>query len=486
MLCVVEAGTAIAVALAPLAVGCVHIVAYSAMELLIFLLLSLNLWVDGWSARHGKEWIREYRQRTVFLAIPFFVFLAIGLLQMIPLPSAFVEKVSPNTTALYAYLGDFDAATDATWTPLSISLSATSSGLLKWMACIAAFFLAAMPPRGHGSEPRRTGGFLAVFFFVGVFEAVYGLSLYSSGSHRLLWFATVRETNCVTGTYVNRNHFAGLMNMCIPISAALLASNLPRMGGWLLRKGIFNPGLFRAWTSSYVLVGGTALMVLALMFSMSRMGQFSLVSSTVFAALLYTIAGLMEKKRRGRWMVLVLLLPICLAVLWGAWRGLEPVGQRWQTVEADYRDRSAIWTATARMAKESPLVGVGLGAFGLAFPWYKANEHSGIRVDHAHNDYLEILSEVGLPGLIPWLTFFLLFLLLSVQAWLRLRNPSSKILGIGCLSAALAILVHGLADFNLQIPANAVLLFIIMGFGWRIVNLSGVKQNANGDERRSA
>ncbi len=78
-------------------------------------------------------------------------------------------------------------------------------------------------------------------------------------------------------------------------------------------------------------------------------------------------------------------------------------------------------------------------------------------------------SEVGLAGFIPWLAFFLLFLVFTVRAWFRRRNTFSIFIGAGGLAATVALLTHSLADFNLQIPANAMLLFLVMGLTWRAV-----------------
>jgi len=79
---------------------------------------------------------------------------------------------------------------------------------------------------------------------------------------------------------------------------------------------------------------------------------------------------------------------------------------------------------------------------------------------------------VGLIGFIPWLAFFLLFLASSVRALLTRRSRYSIFLGASGLAAIVALLVHSLADFNLQIPANAMLLFLIMGLTWRVVHTS--------------
>jgi O-antigen ligase len=213
-------------------------------------------------------------------------------------------------------------------------------------------------------------------------------------------------------------------------------------------------------------------MVLGLIFSMSRMGQLSLTASAAFLAML-CLAGAVQRKRKGSGvMLLVLAVILCLGGLWGVWKGLRPVEDRWQAFAVSYDDRSAVWRTTLKLCQDFRLTGAGAGAYGLAYPPYKPAGYGAIAMEHAHNDYLELLSEVGLFGFVPWLCFYLLFFALAIHAWLRRRNPYSRFLGAGGLVAAFALLVHSLADFNLQIPANAMLLFMIMGLTWRLVHTS--------------
>ena len=474
---------------APIAIGAVHIISYSAMELLIFCLLLLHIWTTDFgrldarmsaaprSAVDSKLNAQNstpsaipsssYLRRTVLLMIPLFLFLLVCLFQMVPLPLAFLQKISPGTAALYARLGlsltqHSTLNTQHFLMPLTLSLSTTSAALLKWITYASVFFIAAtLAPSDWGFSPQAWTTWLFVALFViGFAEAVYGLYVYLNQSDHLLWFKKKYYLDCVTGTYVNRNHFAGLVELCIPVSVGLLASRISsgRSAGSVLYL--------------YFLVLGLVIMVLALIFSMSRMGQFSLITGAVFVGALYMMALMKRRGRQGGTLLVALLLVLCLGGLWGVWKGLGPVEDRWSTIASSYEDRSVVWQSTMKLFRNFPLAGTGLGTYELAYPPYKTDKLSATIMDHAHNDYLEFLSETGLAGCIPWLAFFLLFLCLSVRAWFRRRNTFSIFIGAGGLAAVFALLVHSLADFNLQIPANAMLLFLVMGLTWRVVNTS--------------
>ena len=414
-------------------------------------------------------------RRTLWLLSPLFLFLLFSLFQMAPLPLSFLEKLSANAAALYARLG-FPLGSELaapTWRPLTLSLSATSIAILKWLAYASVFFLAAtFIPRDAGGTNWVRALFMAVFI-IGFAEAVYGLYNYFNQSPYLLWFTKEYYKDSVTGTYVNRNHFAGLMNVCILVSAGLFVSHI----GLRTRARRFRTALVNILSSEksllmYFLFLGLIVMVLALIFSMSRMGQFSLASGVAFVVLLYSIGAVAGKARRTQFLPLVLFAVLSVGLLWGLWKGLAPVEDRWQALEANYENRALVWQTTQKLIGNFPLTGTGLGTYELAYPPYKPQEYGALIMDHAHNDYLELLSEVGLIGFIPWLGFFLLFVVFSIHAWHKRRNRFSRFVGPCSLAAAVATLVHSLADFNLQIQANAMLLFLIMGLTWRVVNTS--------------
>ncbi len=489
-------GLVVLIVFAPVCAGCVYIVTYSAMELLIFSLLLLHLWTTDFALlrqhhadagperrRSGNRVCRSafpvvapgYLSRTCWLMSPLFLFLLFSLGQMAPLPPPLIRWLSPHTAALYARLGfplqHGDPA--PVWLPLTLSLSATSAGLLKWMAYAAVFLLASTFVPAAAKRANWIGILAAAVVAVGFFEAVYGLYQYMNRSDYLLWFRKKYYADCVTGTYVNRNHFAGLINLCTPVSAGLLSVSLDSWRRLPHFRSLDACGISSARSLFlYFLFLGMVVMVLSLIFSMSRMGQFSLVTGAAFFALLHLAGAVKRKRNRSRTMLLVLAVILSSGALWGGWKGLRPVEDRWQTLAGSYDDRSLVWQSTLKLFRDFRLTGTGLGTYELAYPPYKPHKYGAILMDHAHNDYLELLSEVGLAGFVPWLSFILLFFALTIHAWFQRHNAYSKSLGAGGLVATCALLVHSLADFNLQIPANAMLLFLIMGLTWRIVHTS--------------
>jgi O-antigen ligase len=510
---VIFVGLIVLIICAPIAVGSVYIVTYSAMELIIFSLFFLHIWTNDFSrldaetARPASSGSRScsssatrsepcamsssYLRRTLVLMSPLFLFLLFGLFQMVPLPFSIIKLLSPHTAALYTHLGLAPGLDDLALNtqnptllcfsllPLSLSLSATSTAMFKWSAYAAGFFLAATVPSDMNNTRHWIKALSFAFFLIGFAEAVYGLYLYLNDSPHLLWFKRSFHDRSASGTYINRNHFAGLMNLCIPFSAAVLASTI----SFQSKARHWKHKIVHAVTSGqsiflYALFFGSVLMVLALIFSISRMGQFSLMAATLFVLLLVATSRINRKVRRSRSLLLVFLVVLSVGFLWAVWKGLGPVEARWGNIAASYEDRARIWTSTLKMIKDFPVTGAGLGTYEWAYPPYKPHNYGARTVDHAHNDYLEMLSEVGLLGFIPWLTFFFLFFLFAVRAWSKRHNTFSRILGAGGLSTAFSMLVHSLADFNLQIPANAMLLFLAMGMTWRVVNTSEQHKNS--------
>jgi O-antigen ligase len=118
--------------------------------------------------------------------------------------------------------------------------------------------------------------------------------------------------------------------------------------------------------------------------------------------------------------------------------------------------RIQIWTETERLIAAFPLFGCGLGGFQSAFFRYKqmAPQHT---VDFAHNDYLQLLAELGVVGFALLAVLVLAALWAAVRAALRSGPPAVSALGLAATGALTAILLHSLVDFNLYVPANALL-----------------------------
>jgi len=124
--------------------------------------------------------------------------------------------------------------------------------------------------------------------------------------------------------------------------------------------------------------------------------------------------------------------------------------------------RTELLVETIPLIKTYPVFGCGLGGYETAFSKFKM---SGMLVtdDYVHNDYLQLLAELGLVGFVIGSTLAVSIVRVALRCTLKSPNPDAHYLAVACAGALSAIALHSLADFNLYIPANAMLLAWIGG-----------------------
>ncbi len=323
----------------------------------------------------------------------------------------------------------------------------TQIEFLKWLALAALFiFLLGWEPLGQGERARNQ--LLIAVMTAGVLESLYGMFEFFSGHRHILNVAAEGLITSATGTFVNRNYFAGYLLVVIPLSMGFLFSREAPHGGRYrgLRHGL------SSLDGKTLLIGfGVIVMILGLLFSASRMGIISLLVSFTLISLFFR--GFRKGGRFSRGSVLIL----GLAILWAAWIGLDAVISRFFTASEDFKGRWTFWVDTFRIYKDFPIFGSGLGTFFQVFPMYRSSYITGL-VTHAENDFLQLLSEVGTLGfgLLAVLFFFLLWKAFSGIRGLANGEPV-RYIAVGGLVGILALMVHSLVERNIQVPANAFL-----------------------------
>lgn len=265
------------------------------------------------------------------------------------------------------------------------------------------------------------------------------------------------------------NHFAGLLEMILPLTLALgfyyWRKSRDRMrrhslGDFFLRVGDAE------MSKCYLLLLAAAMLSLALVFSFSRMGLISMLASFGMMAAAATVG----KNRRQMPAALILFL-IVGGVATVAWVGVEPVVKHFEELSHDdplaqrNEGRMALWKDTMKLVREHPWAGAGLGSFQFAFTRVQSRELN-YTVEHAHNDYLEFAAEMGVPAAAFLFVSFLLVALRTLQASRRAKSSRTRALALGTLGGTSALLIHGFADFNLHIPANALLFSVLLGMGY--------------------
>jgi O-antigen ligase len=386
----------------------------------------------------------ELSPRLKFPMAMLFLFLGLILFQMVSLPPGWVKLISPKAYELHRTL-----SLSSSSVKLSLYPFATRIEFIKWVT-LSGLFLVLLNWKGWREGPGIRNGFLIAVFLTGVFEALYGMFEFFSGHHQILYLKGLLSS--VTGTFINRNYFAGYLLMVIPLSA-----------GFLLSRDAFQRSRIRSWRhriatldGKSLLIGfGIVVMVLSLLFSASRMGIASLLFSFAAVSLFLRDPG-----KKGRFSKRPLLLLI-LAVLWGAWIGLDTVMDRFFTSSEDFRSRREMWSDTLRIVQDFPVVGSGLGSFVQVFPMYQSFHEPGIST-HAENDFLQLASETGWLG-IGVLSILFLTLFFKAASGMRLlsHGEPERYIGTGGLVGIMALMLHSLVERNIQVPANAFLYAFI-------------------------
>lgn len=426
---------------APTAFGSVHLWAYTAIELAVFAMLVL------WAIK--KTFLREEvpaQERGIAAVYAFLaLFAAVALIQLLPLSPGAIKSLSPKTYLMFDRLivGFGNAPR-----PLSVYPHATQTALIKFLSYAGIFFLITSEIR-DGSRLRRIVVALAVAGFA---EALYGLYGYFSKDYLILGFAKTTGFDSATGTYLNRNHFSGYLGIVVFMSIGYL---LGRLSEGAPGRGLRAADFMR---SPRAAEGGLLLvmvvtMILGIVFSLSRMGVLSFLAALFVVFFLTALGG--RKKA-----AFALAAVVALAVIVAFSYGLEPLEERFDFLKHEdmKRGRLALWERSLLLAGDFPLTGTGLGTFEQAFQLYKGRQLAeGLSViTHAHNDYLQLFAEAGLPGGAILLSGGAFFLLLLLRKRSLRTDAFSRGLSAGGIGAMTYIALHSVTDFNMHMPANAM------------------------------
>ncbi|HKT12309.1 MAG TPA: O-antigen ligase family protein [Terriglobia bacterium] len=431
-----------------LALGGVQPITYSLVEILVFLLVILFFW-------------SQKRQNRIDLSLPIWplLFVLWIALQLLPLPRSFLGAVSQAHRLTLAWLAPIQHA--GVWGTLSINPSATLLGFFKILAYVGVFILAIQ----MFDSARRKNTIVTALIALGCFEAAYGILQFLLGWNKIFGYTNPYDSWVATGTYINRNHFAGLMDLTVPLAfaAAFHTYQLwsdPRRRAASTRSGGESPLEFRIVFFLFLAV----IMVIGSVFSYSRGGVLS-VAFTLIVLSVLTIF----KVRRKSWGLLIAGLAT-LALGFSLWVGVGGLVHRFVKMgQAGYvstQRRSMIWNDTLQLFASNPILGTGLGTYEDALRPFQAHLVD-LTIDHAHNDYLEFGAETGLVGLV--LLFVPIFYLLvrMIICFLKDHRRYRSAILLGCIGSTVGLLIHSLMDFNLQVPANAMIFAAILGIGYK-------------------
>jgi len=334
---------------------------------------------------------------------------------------------------------------------LSLGPYLTKIELFKWTFYLLLCFLTVEAFR-TSEERRRFAWFLLIFCFL---VSLFALTQYFAFNGKLYWLVTLPQNSGPFGPFVNHNHFAGFVELAEPMGLALLLSGSERLD------------------RTPLLVLFAVLPVAALLISGSRGGIISFLIQSLLLA--WILRSSMTGKRKLAAGVMLGLIALALVF----WLGIGRTARRFSNLaskDISKDTRMLIYKDAWQIFRNHPWVGTGAGTFEIVYPHY-ASHYDALLVDHAHNDYLEFLSETGLVGAFFGLGFMAV-LFWRASANLRAsrssragpRSALTRSLYAGGLVACAGLLLHGLVDFNFQIPSNAALFLILAGLTTSDIN----------------
>jgi O-antigen ligase len=282
-------------------------------------------------------------------------------------------------------------------------------------------------------------GFVWFGMFFGFLVSLFAILQYFTSNGKLYWFREISFGVLPFGPYVNRNHFAGFVELILPLAL------VPLVLGRVRRERRPVVGLF------------AVLPIGALFLSASRGGIVS------FAVELGALLLVMILRRTMGKQLLAGVSVLLVASLLVSWLGVGQILQRLSSVqilEVTEGKRASMRKDTWRIFLDHPFVGTGLGTLQLVYPRYETL-YDGKIVNHTHNDYLEALAETGIPGGLCCAWFLGVLFSESLKRLRQLNNSFIGTLQLSGLVASTGFLVHSFVDFNLHIPANALLFFLL-------------------------
>lgn len=399
--------------------------------------------------RHLPPVLRRLR----FFAAGFFVFV---VFQVLPLPAALVRLISPGS---YEFLRLYSPGSAP---PKFMSLSIAPSSTLREGLFLAACFLLGFLILKTVTRGRQIRTIIFVLIGSGVFQALYGLFELTRANPRLLFYKKMFSPDSVTGTFVNRSHLSGYLEMIVPLAVGLAMArmNLLTFGVKGFREKIM------LWTSKGVLenvliMAGIVVMSLGIVLSNSRSGLAVLVF-TFFLFLGFSVLTFSRTGYRQVWVGKFVRTTFFIVTILAVYIGVGSTIKRFALDDLLHEDRPLYWANTADIVGDFPLFGTGLGTFASAYNAYETRGGSEMRLVHAHNDYLEYIAEVGVLGALLLLGGILYIGVHAFLASRNRRNMEARGLALGGIVSLAGIGLHTFTDFNLHIPANMVLFTVVL------------------------
>ena len=378
------------------------------------------------------------RRSSEAISGPFLVlllFAALAVLQLIPLPAELWSALPVRDRLLQGF--DLLGAPPPDRLPPTLSPEATFEGLLRMFPAMAMLLL--LVP-----VPRRSGILRLVWFIViaGTAASVAGLLQLAAPELALPDIHQLGPPHTASGLFANQNHQATFLLVCMPMAAALASFHSNAR-----QEGDANAG------RRLVLLAAILLLAAGVWATGSRAGLALLLPVMI---LCFPVWRGRRGPHAGRAGLLIVLSTVVIgaAALLNSSRLPVPALAD-MTLSQDGRER--IWQQSVDILRDNWITGTGSGTFSSAYALYEdPNFVTGVYVNHAHNEYLQIAVEMGLAGCLLMAVTLLVWSIASIRIWTQ-PDDGCRSLRRAASVSVLVILLHSLVDYPARTPALLVL-----------------------------
>ena len=418
---------------------------------------------------------------TLRIVFPLFI-IAFIFFSSIPLPISLL-KILTAVRAEYLVRGMALAQLDGVVTSVSYFAPDTLFYGVFLLALTAYFYAASI--MFDRVDQQKTVLWLVTL--VGFIEAGYGLLQAIDPSVGVLWLPSqLGAQESARGTIIYRNQYAALLNMCWPLSLALgIMLYGPVLDRYNFVKKdshsftakkltlLFQKAAFPFWACAF--------MILAVIFSRSRGGITIMFMIAALLLALFPFAGRIKAAVSGFFITFV--------ILYGSLIGFGSVVERFKAFYESALGRIELWFDSLAILRDHMLTGIGMGGYSLLSQIYLKDLPQNFLYDFAHNEYVELAIELGLPVMI----LILIWLSWSFASFgagiLKQRNSRETVggnhnlvLAIGSFCGLIGLLMHGMVDFVWRLPVNAIYaatLFALLSSAARGMNVNEQKYVPN-------
>lgn len=333
---------------------------------------------------------------------------------------------------------------------IAIRPDAVVPGVMRWLCYAAAFWLSVQ----FGRDIRQARLIVNMIVVTGCVVTIYALA---AGTSSLSGTAVLfpKFGTGFSGTFVNRNNYATFAGVAMLGALAMIGRSLPSLEAADLpfrlkvRRLMGSLGGTSAFYAAAIVILFTGVML-----SLSRAGILSLFCGLISVWLL-------GRRRSLVWPIIATVVVVALLSV----QGDGQIVSRFVSMAIYGGDsRADIYRLTIDAISMRPWTGWGLGSFQAVYTLLQPLNLSGLSFDKAHNTYLELMLDLGIPvGLV--LPAIVLWIVIRCMLGLRTRAKDREIPGLA-VSSSILVGVHALFDFSLQIPAVALVYATLLGVGW--------------------